>query len=121
MSEEIEENGPAEPGDGEARVEKALVPYDGGGAPERRGPGRPRGSLNQTTVAMRHAIATVFADMPRRHQGEGSYPHFLEWAEANPTEFYRIAARQMPVPFETAGRTIGVVVFKGINDGGDDD
>ena len=86
-----------------------------------RWPGRPRGSLNKTTVAMRSAIAAVFEDLQERHGGEGRYPHFLAWAEANPTEFYRIAARQMPVPFETAGRTIGVLVFKGVNDGGDDD
>lgn len=124
MSEECEESGPREPGQpvqGEAVSGEVLPPIGAGGELERRGPGRPKGSVNQTTLAMRTAIASVFADLQARHGGDGQYPHFLAWAEANPTEFYRIAARQMPVPFENVGRTIGVVVFKGVNDGGDDD
>ena len=124
MSEEPEETGrrePAEPVQSEALNGEVLAPIASDAETERRGPGRPKGSLNQTTVAMRHAIAAVFEDMQARHGGEGRYPHFLAWAEANPTEFYRIAARQMPVPFGNVERTFGVVVFKGINDGGDDD
>lgn len=112
MSEETE---PAEPPEDEAATENALVPVEGGEA-ERRGPGRPKGSLNQRTIAMRHAIAAVFEDLQARHTGDGRYPHFLAWAEKNPTEFYRIAARQLPVALENVGRTVGVVVFKGIND-----
>jgi len=99
--------------DGEILDGRSLTSVGDG---ERRGPGRPKGSLNQTTVAMRTAIARVFADMQQRHGGEGPYPHFLEWAEANPTEFYRIAARQLPVPLEATGQAIGLVVWRGLND-----
>jgi hypothetical protein len=81
----------------------------------RPGPGRPKGAPNKTTIVMKEAIAAVFEDLQVRHKGEGRFPHFLAWAEANPTEFYRIAARQLPVQVE-AGGAIGLVVFRGIND-----
>ena len=82
----------------------------------RPGPGRPKGSPNRTTVMMRSAIGAVFEDLQADHGGAGRYPHFFAWAKENPTEFYRIAARQMPVPLEMTGKAIGLVVFKGIND-----
>ncbi len=81
-----------------------------------RWPGRPRGSPNRMTIAMRHAISAVFEDLQEGHEGRGEYPHFLAWAKENPTEFYRIAARQLPLQIEATGRAIGVVVFKGLND-----
>ena len=110
-NEEKQENETAEALDGGGR---ALVPM--AGDDERRGPGRPKGSLNQRTIAMRTAIAAVFEDLQARHEGKGRYPHFLAWAEGNPTEFYRIAARQLPVALENVGRTVGAVIFRGIND-----
>ncbi len=88
MSEELEQNEP--PKDAEA-TGRALAPVLG--EDERRLPGRPKGSLNQTTVAMRTAIAAVFEDLQAKDEGEGRYSHFYAWAKENPTEFYRIAAR----------------------------
>jgi hypothetical protein len=78
--------------------------------------GRPRGSANRTTVVMRSAISAVFEDLQALGSGPGEYPHFLAWAQENPTEFYRIAARQLPLQVEATGRAIGVVVYKGLND-----
>src|SRR5688572_33170519 len=75
----------------------------------RPGPGRPKGAANRVTVAMRDAVTAVFEDLQTGHQGEGRYPHFLAWAKANPTEFYRMAARQLPVQVESEGPTIGLV------------
>ena len=93
---------------------RALRPmFTDGGRP---GPGRPKGSPNRTTVAMKNAISTVFEDLQAGHGGEGAYPHFLAWAKANPTEFYRMAARQLPVHVAIEEPKIGLVVFKGIND-----
>ena len=82
----------------------------------RRRPGRPLGSLNRRTIAMREAIATVFDELQRDHGGPGDYSHFFAWAKANPTEFYRIAVRQLPLTVETNAPAVGVVVFRGIND-----
>ena len=93
---------------------RELAPrFTEGGQP---GPGRPKGALNRTTIIMRDAIAAVFEDLQAQTKGKGSYPHFLNWAKKHPTEFYRIAARQMPVPLEDVGRAVGLVVFRGLND-----
>src|SRR5688500_11588868 len=75
-----------------------------------RWPGRPRGSPNRTTIAMRNAISAVFQDLQTHCKGPGEYPHFLAWAQDNPTEFYRIAARQLPLQIEATSRAIGVVI-----------
>ena len=96
----------------EAGRELAPMFTEGG----RPGPGRPRGSANRSTVAMRSAITAVFEDLQAGHEGEGRFPHFFEWAKANPTEFYRMASRQLPVQIEAGSRAIGMVVFRGLND-----
>ena len=82
----------------------------------RPGPGRPRGSPNKSTIAMRTAIAAVFEDLQASVEGDGRYPHFLAWAKENPTEFYRIAARQLPLQIEATSKSVALVVFKGLND-----
>ena len=126
MSEEIEPNEtpeddaagtPALAGSGQADSAspgRELAPmFTAGGQP---GPGRPKGSSSATTMAMRTAVAAVFEDLQTKHGGKGRYPHFYEWAAANPTEFYRMAARQLPVRIESGEGAIGVLVFRGIND-----
>ena len=88
----------------------------------RRG-GRPKGSQNRITLVMREAIAAVFEDLQSIAAAagkDGRYPDFLEWAKDNRTVFYQMAAKRIPMSFEAAGEAIGLVVFKGINDGSDD-
>ena len=112
MNDEPEDQQPAVEA---AATGRALAPmFTPGGRP---GPGRPRGRSNRTTTAMKEAIAAVFQDLQATHEGEGEYPHFFEWAKGHPTEFYRMAARLLPLQVEAgAAATIGVVVFQGIND-----
>jgi hypothetical protein len=105
---DYEENDEAEPGD-EPR-EDVTAPV------KRRSPGRPRGKPNNSTILMRTAISAVFEDLQARHEGDGRYPHFLAWAEENPTEFYKLAARRLPIQIEANSRTVGLVVFKGLNE-----
>src|SRR5687767_2675366 len=101
-----EANEPTEPPEQEAHSEPTSSTSSGRALPPmftprgRPGPGRPKGAPNKTTIFMKEAIAAVFEDLQAKHKGEGRYSHFLEWAEANPTEFYRIAARQLPVQVE---------------------
>jgi len=64
---------------------------------------------------MKHAVATVFQDMQAKHKGKGPYPHFMAWAESHQTDFYRIAAKLIPMQLEAPTRLVGRVVFKGIN------
>ena len=59
------------------------------------GPGRPRGVPNKTTLAMKAAISSVYEKL--QNKSGGDHAHFEQWAEENPTEFYRIAAKLIPV------------------------
>jgi hypothetical protein len=51
--------------------------------------GRLPGVSNKFTGAFREAVQIVYNRL-------GGHAHFLQWAEANPTEFYRIASRLIP-------------------------
>ena len=114
MTDEFEPTEGIDPDPRESEPGRALAPmFTEGGRP---GPGRPKGALNRTTILMRDAIAAVFADLQAHHKGKGRYSHFLAWAKKHPSEFYRIAARQLPVPLEATGQAIGLVVWRGLND-----
>ena len=100
-----------------AKTKTTRTPKSAAEAPaEKRRPGRPAGSLDKKTIAMRDAIASVYAQLQEKHGKGRPHGHFLDWAEANPTEFYRHAVRTLPLQVEVAATSIGVVVFRGIND-----
>jgi hypothetical protein len=62
------------------------------GNPNGRKPGVP----NKITTSAREAFAMAF-------QGLGGYDKLREWAQANPTEFYKLYARLIPVEHVGAG------------------
>lgn len=66
--------------------------------------GRQRGTPNQLTGAFREAVLHVY-------KGLGGHAAFLEWARENPTEYYRIAARLIPVELRhEEDRVINVII-----------
>lgn len=66
--------------------------------------GRQRGTPNQLTEAFCEAVATVYDSL-------GGHAAFLAWARENPTEYYRIAARLIPVELRSKeDRTVTVVI-----------
>lgn len=69
--------------------------------PPNAGKGRPKGAKNKTTVAMKDAMMAVYADLQAKRKGENG--HFLEWAEENPTEFYKLASKLLPIQVSGAG------------------
>jgi hypothetical protein len=76
------------------------------------GPGRPKGSVNKTTALMKDAITAVYADLqgdfPERDNG-----HFYTWAVQNPTEFYKLASKLIPIQVGGEdGGAITVVINK---------
>ncbi len=63
---------------------------------ERRG-GRTKGTPNKTTAAFKEAIVAVYADLQSERADLGEHGHFLEWAKATPTEFYKLASKLLPL------------------------
>lgn len=58
--------------------------------------GRQKGTPNKITRVFREAVQTVYARI-------GGDKAFATWAQENPTEFYRIAARLIPQELRHAG------------------
>ncbi len=52
--------------------------------------GRQKGSVNRTTAFFREAVLVAYDDI-------GGNQAFAQWARENPSEFYRIAARLIPL------------------------
>ena len=66
--------------------------------------GRMPGAVNKLTGAFREAVQVVYDRM-------GGHEAFLLWARDNQTEYYRIAARLIPIELrETEDRTINVII-----------
>jgi hypothetical protein len=51
--------------------------------------GRPKGSLNKTTTAVKETLMAAF-------HGMGGLPALIEWGKANPTPFYQTWAKLLP-------------------------
>lgn len=67
--------------------------------------GRPPGKQNRFTGLMKEAVQVAY-------NGLGGHAGFTAWAEANPTEFYKIAARLIPVEHrkDEEDRTINIII-----------
>ncbi len=59
------------------------------------GKGRPKGAVNKTTALFKDALITVYEKL--QADAGGAHAHFAGWAEENPTEFYKLAAKLIPV------------------------
>lgn len=60
------------------------------------GPGRPKGVPNKVSGLAKDAVAKVFEDI-------GGVAQMGEWAKANPTQFYQIYAKLLPLQVNGAG------------------
>lgn len=69
--------------------------------------GRQKGTPNKLQMSMKHAIQTVY-DKLQDGRG-GDHAHFLAWAQSEPTEFYRIASKLLPIQTEVTGADGGPV------------
>lgn len=57
--------------------------------------GRRKGTPNKTTATIKEAITSVYADLQAETGQE--HGHFLAWAKDSPTEFYKLAAKLIPI------------------------
>ena len=88
-----------------ARTYKSRVPP---GETRSKSGGRKKGSLNKSTIAIREAVLSVFADLQAKTGEE--HGHFLGWAEKNPTDFYKLSARLLP--HQVTGEDSGPVITR---------
>ena len=69
--------------------------------------GRKVGVTNRFTGTFRDAVQVAYNDV-------GGHEAFTAWAKKNRTEFYRIAARLIPVEIrDTSDKTINVIINRG--------
>ena len=76
-----------------------------------KGIGRPKGSRGRNTLIMKDAMSAVYADLQAETGRENG--HFLDWARDNPTHYYRLCGKLLPLQIDTRfdGPMIGNVVF----------
>lgn len=53
------------------------------------GPGRPKGSVNKSTAAVKAALEEAFDQL-------GGVPSLLQWARREPGEFYKLWSKLIP-------------------------
>lgn len=70
--------------------------------------GRTAGTPNKTTVAAREAFQMAF-------DGLGGPEHLQKWAKENPTEFYKLYGRLIPVDVNAKGDlTAAITIVTGV-------
>ncbi len=71
------------------------------------GPGRPKGSLNASSIAAKTAFQLAF-------QGLGGVEALTSWAKGNEGEFYKLYARLIPTETHltgSEGAPLGIVIL----------
>lgn len=76
------------------------------GKKRRPGPGRPKGSVNKTTAAVKEALTLAF-------QGIGGVPALKAWAQEHPSDFYKLWSKLLPteVTGPDGAQMAGVVIL----------
>ena len=78
--------------------------------PGSRGRGRPPGSRNKVTASVKAALEDAF-------EGIGGVENLMEWARANPGEFFKLWAKLLPVDLRAElnhSGSITIVVETGV-------
>lgn len=55
-------------------------------------PGKPKGAVNKTTKIVKDVFADVFTKLQSDPKAK-----LLVWAKANPTEFYKLSSKLIPI------------------------
>jgi len=84
--------------------------------PGARGRGRPPGALNKTTASVKAALEEAF-------DGLGGVQALIRWAQLEPTEFYKLYAKLLPVQVQADMKhtgTVNIMVETGVPRAPDD-
>lgn len=78
--------------------------------PPRAGMGRPKGSLNKTTVAIKEAVLAALDQA-------GGVDYLVTQSRDNPTAFLTLVGKVLPLQVDAThqGEIVAKVVFKGLN------
>lgn len=73
--------------------------------------GRPKGSLNKTTVAIKEAVLAALDQA-------GGVDYLVTQSRDNPTAFLTLVGKVLPLQVDAThqGEIVAKVVFKGLND-----
>jgi hypothetical protein len=74
------------------------------------GPGRPKGSQNKQTKALKDMILTALSDA-------GGIDYLVEQSKDNPTAFLTLVGKVLPLDVNNShdGKVVAEVVFRGLN------
>lgn len=75
------------------------------------GPGRPKGVPNKASATMKAAIQSVYDQL--QETAGGDHAHFKQWAFEEPTEFYKLASKLLPIQAEHSG-AVSFTVHTGV-------
>jgi UV DNA damage repair endonuclease len=67
--------------------------------------GRRKGSVNRYSTSVKEQLLATFNQLQ-----EEDKVNLLDWARANPTEFYKLSAKLLPLQVETEAKEPGVVI-----------
>ena len=70
--------------------------------------GRQKGTPNKSSAAIREAMLAVFEALQARAGGDNA--HFLQWAQGNSTDFYKLTSKLLPL--QVTGEDGGPVVTR---------
>lgn len=59
---------------------------------EKGNPGKPKGAVTKATKLVKEVFADVFTELQNDEKAK-----LLEWAKKNPTEFYKLASKLIPI------------------------
>lgn len=77
------------------------------GMPKPEGSGRKKGVQNKTTTTVKAAVLAVFNKLQENKENPANLEN---WANENPTEFYKIASKLIPTEVNASSSVIKVVV-----------
>ena len=68
-------------------------------------PGKPKGAVNKSTKLVKEVFADVFSNLQNDPK-----VNLKAWGKANPTEFYKLAARLIPTEVEGLDTKVKITV-----------
>lgn len=72
---------------------------------EKGNPGKPKGAKNKLTITVRERVLDVFQELQSDPKA-----NMVAWAKQEPTEFYKIAAKLIPMDLTTNGENFNLTL-----------